>query len=82
MSGLDKSGSASRGGWHHSEEARQKMSQAKKGRKVKFRRSVTLESRRRMSEAQKQKWRDPEHRERVTRAIQEGMKKRTGELKV
>jgi hypothetical protein len=50
--------------------------QAEPGKKVRSRKSVTSESRRRTSEAQKRKWRDPEHREKVTKAIRDGKEKK------
>lgn len=59
-------------GWHHSEGSRRKMSEAKKGKRRRRAPAVTLQSRLKMSESQKRKWRDPEHREKITRAIREG----------
>jgi len=70
---IGKSDDGSGDGWHHSEEARRKMSEAKKGTRIRSRRAVTLESRKKMSEALKRKWREPEYRERVSKAIRQGM---------
>jgi hypothetical protein len=76
MDDIDKSDDGSSDGWHHSEEARQKMSEAKKGTRIRSRRAVTSGSRKKMSEALKRKWREPEYRERVSRAIRQGMGKK------
>jgi hypothetical protein len=73
MDDIEKSDNGNGDGWHDSEEARQKMSEAKKGTRSKSRRAVTLESRKKMSEALKRKWREPEYREKVSRAIRQGM---------
>jgi hypothetical protein len=73
MDEMDNSGGGGGDGLHHSEESRRKMSEPQKGTRIKTRRAVTLESRRKMSEALKQKWQEPEYRERATRAIRQGL---------
>ena len=40
------------------------------------RRAVTLQARLKMSESQKRNWRDPQHREKIVRAIRKGMAKK------
>ena len=44
-----------------------------KGKKTRRRKAITPETRKRMSEAHKRRWKDPKHREKVIKAIREGV---------